>query len=312
MSFSSGPLQFAHDVTAAVNAVRLDLLGRSLDSALYHYTRFDRVLKIGNSRTLWATCAADLDDKKEIDHGTEIVQAEILRKISSGVAEFPQMVLEHIPAALFDCKKWTFVACFCAKRDSHFHRKRYGEYCLGFETHSSWEPQLRPQGLQADVQYCRAIYWRYKQREVIRRTVNSIADSATRNAVQGSWMPSLARFCGRNASQLLMDLIVSFKARTYRREKEWRIVCRPILALNSLDPDFEQSSFKHLVKVGTTRYVERQTPSPNRSQVICGHPRSAIPFDSISRPDGFRRDDDEQRLIRQMLKENDRPDIKLG
>jgi len=108
-----------------------------------------------------------------------------------------------------------------------------------------------------------------------------------------------------------MDLIVSFKTPTFRPEKEWRIVCRPSLALNSLDPDFEQGSFKHLVKVGPTRYVELQTQAPNRGQVICGHPRSMIPFRSIYRPDGFRRDDDEQRHIRQMLTENDCPDIKL-
>jgi hypothetical protein len=109
-----------------------------------------------------------------------------------------------------------------------------------------------------------------------------------------------------------MDLIVSFKTVKFRREKEWRIVCRPSLSLNSLAPDFEQESFKHLVNVGAKRYVELQTPAPDRGQVICAHPRLAIPFDSIYRTDGFRHDDDEQRHIRQMLTENDRPGVKLG
>jgi hypothetical protein len=312
MSPSSGLITFTHDITRAVNSVRRGLLGRSLPSVLYHYTRFDKVLKIGDSRTLWATCAADLDDKKEIDHGAEIVQAEVQRKVRSGVTEFSQMVLEHLRSALFDCKRWTFVACFCAKRDSRFHRKKYGEYCLGFKTRSSWEPQLRPRGLDADFQYYRAIYWRYKQRETIRRAIDSIADSAARNAVQGRWMPSFTRLYAQNASQLLMDLIVSFKVRRFRREKEWRIVCRPNLALNSLDPDVERGGFKHLVKVGTARYVELHTPAPNRGPLISGHPPSAVPFDSIYRPDGFRRDEDEQRLIRQMLTENCRTDIQLG
>jgi hypothetical protein len=125
-------------------------------------------------------------------------------------------------------------------------------------------------------------------------------------------MPSLAKLYVRNASQLLTDLIVSFKARRFRQEKEWRIVCRPNLALHSLDPEIERSGFKRLVTFGTTRYVELHTPAPSRGLVISGHPRSAVPFDSIYRRDGFRRDEDEQRSIRQMLTENDRPDIKLG
>jgi hypothetical protein len=254
-----------------------------------------------------------LSDKKEIDLGVEIVQAEVLGRVRAGVDEFPQMVLDNLLAALPDRKMWTFIACFCAEQDSHFHRKKYGEYCLGFETHSTWEPRLRPlAGLQADVQYYRAVYWQPKQREAIRRVIESIADSASRNAVRGALMPWGAKFCARNASQLLMDLIVSFKTRTFRREKEWRIVCRPVLALNSLDPDFEQRSFEHLVRAGTMRYVELQTPAPNRGQVICGCPRLAIPFDSIYRSDGFRHDDDEKHRITQMLAEHDRPDIKLG
>jgi hypothetical protein len=89
----SGPIQFTGDVATALNSIRRKLLGRSLPPALYHYTRFDKVLKIGDSRALWATCAADLDDKKEIDHGVEIVEEEVRRKVKSGVAEFPKRVL---------------------------------------------------------------------------------------------------------------------------------------------------------------------------------------------------------------------------
>lgn len=98
----------------------------------------------------------------------------------------------------------------------------------------------------------------------------------------------------------------------FHQEKEWRIVCRPSLALNSLDFDFERGNFKHLVKIGPMRYVELQTPAANRGQIIYAHPRSAIPFRSIYRPDGFRRDNDERRRIGQMLAENDGADVKLG
>jgi hypothetical protein len=314
MSFLLRPTEFTSDVAEAVNAITLRLLGGRLPPALYHYTCFDAVLKIGNSRVLWATSAADLEDAKEIQYGAELVQEEVRRKVKSGVAEFPQMVLKLLPAGLIDCKPWTFVVCFCAMQDSGFHRNDYGEYCLEFDTRSSWDPQLRTRRSDADVRYYRAIYWRCVQRGAIRRAIDSIANSAAKNTsgvAQGPWMESMAQFCARNASQLLMDLVASFKARQFRREKEWRIVCRPNLSLNTSAPGLERDNFQHLVKGDHKHYVELQTPVPDRGQIIGGHPRSAVPFCSIRRPDGFRSDDDELRRIRRMLEENDRRDIKL-
>jgi hypothetical protein len=109
-----------------------------------------------------------------------------------------------------------------------------------------------------------------------------------------------------------MDLVASFKVSRFRREKEWRIVCRPNLSLNSSAPDLERDRFKHMVKGDRKHYVELHTPAPDRGQIIGGHPRLAVPFCSIRRQDGFQRDDDELRRIRQMLEDNDRSDIKLG
>ena len=52
-----------------------------------------------------------------------------------------------------------------------------------------------------------------------------------------------------------MDLVASFKERRFRQEKEWRIVCRPNLSLNTSAPGFERDNFKHLVKGDYKRYV---------------------------------------------------------
>jgi hypothetical protein len=315
MSFLLKPSEFTSDVAQAVNSIRLRLLGGSLPPALYHYTCFDAVIKIGDSRGLWATSAADLEDAKEIEYGAELVRQEVRRKVKSGLAEFPQMVLELLPAGLIDSKPWTFVVCFCAMQGSGFHRKDYGEYCLEFDTRSSWDPQLRPRSSDADIRYYRAIYWRCVQRGAIRRAIGAIIDSAAKNTsgvAQGPWMESIAKFCARNASQLLMDLVASFKASRFRREKEWRIVCRPNLSLNTSAPGLERDNFKHLVKGDRKHYVELQTPAPDRGRIIGGPRIAPVPFCSIRRPDGFRSDDDELRRIRQMLEENDCRDIKLG
>jgi hypothetical protein len=308
MSFSSSPTGFVNDISKALDSVRQRLLGHGPPPpVLYHYTkRFETVLNIDNSRALWATCAENLTDTTEIGYGAQIVHEEVQRKINSGVPEFPQVVLEGLHNALVDRRKWTFVACFCAMHDSDFHQEEYGKYCLGFDTRSSLVPQLRPRGLDAEVQYYRVIYRPRVQREAIRRAIKSITDSAVKNSCgvfQGPWSASIAQFHTRNSAQLLMDLIVSFKAENFRREKEWRIVCRPHLALNNSAPDLAQDNFQHLIK---ENHVELQTPEPSRGEVICAHPRSAVPFSSINRPAGFRSDDHERRRVLQMLEENNR------
>jgi hypothetical protein len=308
-------MEFTGDIAKAVNSIRLRLLGRRLPPALYHYTSFDAVLNIGTSRVLWATSAADLEDATEIGNGAELVQEQVERKVKSGIAAFPEMVLKLLPAALIDCKRWTFVVCFCSMGDSGFHRKGYGEYCLEFDTRSSWEPQLRPRSSDADVQYYRAIYWRCVQRGAIRRAIDSIADSAAKNGsgiTQGPWTESIAKFCARNAAQLLMDLVACFKAHRFRREKEWRIVCRPSRSLNTSAPGLERDRFEHLVKGDRKHYVELHTPALDRGQIIGTHPTLAVPFCSIHRPDGFRSNDDQLRRIRHMLEHNGRRDIQLG
>jgi hypothetical protein len=109
-----------------------------------------------------------------------------------------------------------------------------------------------------------------------------------------------------------MDLIVCLKAARFCREKEWRIVCRPNLSLNTSAPGLERDRFKHLVKGDHKHYVELQTTTPDRGQIIGTHPTPAVPFCTIRRRDGFKRDDDELRHIRHMLEDYDRSDIKLG
>jgi hypothetical protein len=109
-----------------------------------------------------------------------------------------------------------------------------------------------------------------------------------------------------------MDLVASFKASRFRREKEWRIVCRPSLALNSSAPGLERERFQHFIKGDHKHHVELQTPAPARGTIISGHTRSAVPFCSIYRPDDFRNHDEEFLRIRKMLEENDRRDIKLA
>ena len=313
MSFTSWPLDFAREVAEAVHSIRRDLFGQYLPPALYHYTSLEGVLGIGNSRILRATCVEDLGDQAEIRHGMEMVLAEIQQKEDSGIACFPKMVFTFLPETLAARKPWTFVACFCAKRASSFHQERYGPYCLRFDTLSSWDPRLRPLGLQADVQYHRVIYEPLQKRDAIRRALRSVVASAvshSRGAPVGPWAASVARIHARMASQSLMDIISCFKGSDFRQDAEWRIVCRPRFSAAGSAPDLDDEGFRPLIKSGDKRHVELRVQE--QGEILVAFPRSVIPFSLIDGPDDSRRRDSDQQRIRQMLQENGRSDIELG
>jgi hypothetical protein len=288
-----------------VDSIRLSLLDRALPPRLYHYTSFASVIKIGNSRNLRATSAAALhDDPREITHGIEIVQDQVKQKINSKIVEFPKLVLKFIQSFLILRKDWTFIACFCSEADSRFHQDKGRPYSLGFDTNSSWRPQLRPAGLGADVHYYRVSYARSAQRKAIHRVIDAVARACIKNSLgvmQGPWADSFAKLYARSAAQLLMEIIVSFKEQRFSPEDEWRIVCRPNLALNSTAPSTEDEIFRPLIRGDASKYAELQTPIASPG-VIYAHPRSGVPFCSIHRADRFIRYDDEHRRICQMLR----------
>jgi hypothetical protein len=186
------------------------------------------------------------------------------------------------------------------------------EYCLGFDTSLSPEPILRPRDLNADVQYGGVIYGRSVQRSAITAAIRVIVKSAIKHssgAPDGPWAKSIAKRCAEDCSNILMDIIACFKSDDFRREDEWRIVCRPNLALNSSDPEFSRESFARLIKPGRKQFIELSSNSVGTS--LSGYQTARIPFFSVHRSDRFQKHDAEFFSIKRMLDDNDGGEIHL-
>jgi len=316
MPLTTNTISFTNSVVRAIASIREPISGE-LPPALYHYTRFNVVLEIIDSRALWATCAADLKDQKEIQHGIELLKEQVLIKIRSGIPDFPKRLLHLVPGFLSDAKSQTFIACFCAKQNSHSHQRRYGDYSLGFNTHRDWYPTLRQTGLSAHVQYHRVIYEHSRQSSALRDTIDSIVEATSQNSLDiigGPWKESIAKLYARTVAQLLMELIVSFKNRSYSQENEWRIVCRPNLELNSPAHDSAWDNFKHLVNStpSPNKYVKLRISEPSQGSIIEAFPRHTIPFDSVHRSKTARNDDEARRKLLKLFEEDRRLDITVS
>jgi len=322
MSFTSWPLAFAVDITNAVNAVRQTLQPSECTPVLYHSTSFRGITGIIDTHALWATCVEDLEDKAEIQHGTDMIEAEIQKAGFKEANAIPEQILRFVPQFLTERRSWTFVACFRGTLEppnlaEPAAAKRCAEwvgghpYCLEFETLSDWEPRLRL-GMHAELQYYRVVYDPALQRDAIARAITAVMDSAQKycgGTLEGPWAESSAKSHARIAAQCLIDMISGFKSAGYGWEDEWRIVCRPRIMPAGSAPDLEDDNFGPYIKTGNSRYVELRVYE--QGPVFSAFPPCVLPFRAVQVSDPSNSLFVERKRIRRMLDENRRLDIPI-
>ena len=150
------------------------------------------------------------------------------------------------------------------------------------------EPLLRPRSFYgALVQYYRVRYGIEEQERALNTALETVSRAMTVNSrgdPQGPWMNTIADMIARDASELLLDLVVSFKRSAYAKDEEWRLVIRPGEVLASSAPTAADHKFDLIVRSETTanktrRFVELYLPKQTFSSVA---PMSSpIPFCAI-------------------------------
>lgn len=313
MSFGMAPVGFASDLIATVDQLRLELFGGTPPPILFHYTSWRGVVGITNSRSLRATCVADLKDVSELQHGADLIHEEAANVARRSHSPWIRAVLPLIAHHARRRTRRTFVACFCGSSASKFHWKSYGHYCLRLETLSKHEPLLRPVLPKAYVSYHKVIYEEVQQRDAIRRAVATVAQALARSTwgvPHGHGKDSIVHFLARGASEFLLDLIVAFKRPVYAEDSEWRIVVRPWPRPLSSAPDWEDADFASLIRTEQTQqYVELQVPAEAVTFVPLSVPR--VPFSAVTQSP-FDDTPAECSLIRRTLDENGCTNIKIA
>ncbi len=321
MPFNSFPLAFALDITSNVSSVRQSLQPSLCPPVLYHSTSFRGITGIIDARALWGTCVDELEDKTEIQHGVEMIEAEIRRRRFDRKS-IAGRVLRLAPEFLSERRRWTFVACFrgtlgrptdadpaAATKCVEWERDR--PYCAEFETLSAWEPRLRS-GMHADQQYHRVVYDTDLQRAAIARIITATIDCSAKNctgSLEGPWGESLAKNHARIVAQSLIDMISGFKSPAYGWEDEWRIVCRPRFTYAGSAPDLEDENFRPYIKSGSLRYVE--LAAHEQGPIFSAFPTRVLAFRAIHVSDPGNRLVSERQRIRSMLDTSGRSDISL-
>ncbi len=101
-------------------------------------------------------------------YGVEILNAEIENLlIGEGASSTAKLLLEGLAVQVLDRRKRMFVACFCSNGMSPFRWRKFGRYCLRFDTDVDRQPLVRPATGFAEVEQHRVIYGRARQRHAI-------------------------------------------------------------------------------------------------------------------------------------------------
>jgi hypothetical protein len=310
MSFRIHHLGLIEELGMSIRQIGKSIYDGQAPSALHHYTSLPTVESIINTRSVWATCLADQADQAELTHGIDWVQEAVGKLLRKGGPDFPALVLQQLKESMIERRQWTFIVCFCGDGNSDFHWDKYGQYCLTFPIPRDWRPTLRCSDPRAENWYQRVIYDHAVQRKTMLKSVQAVSDCIARHSAgtpEGPWIKWMAKDCARNAAQLLLSIAVGFKHKKYAKEKEWRLVYYPNLALNNSAPNIADENFKVSIKESPRRHLALQIPPDMRLFQPLLRPQ--VPFIGV-RQSPLHRNTDERLRIERVLSENFRSDIK--
>jgi hypothetical protein len=193
------------------------------DRLLYHYTDPAGVYGIVQSKELWASNAAFLNDSTEVLYIQEVlkkVAAEVARRYEEPiVGQYLGLLEEAFRAALLE-RFEVYVACFCENPDLLSQWRAYpsmgGGYAIGFR---AW---VLSRGRFLE----KIIYDEEAQLETLRSLVMPSCDLLAKGA-HGETAEYLTKCVGVAVSMTASNLApcaLSFKHPAFAEEAEWRII----------------------------------------------------------------------------------------
>lgn len=208
---------------------------QSPPDVLYHYTRHEGLIGIASSKHIWASDLRYLNDREELEHGLQILEAAIHRARIAG-----QLDGSHEPFdwnEMYDLRGpggpgGIFAACFSARPDDLNQWRAYcpaGGYCLGFDA------KLFERAIGDDGSLVRVMYGDEEK--------NSFADSLVRIALR-EWRRTkkLLRkerereqeYLREGIEDVFLSVASMMKHRSFASEEEWRFIAGGHLSDSSL------------------------------------------------------------------------------
>lgn len=213
MDESKYPNWFSAPKTFWNEARRNDLLRQDTPEHIFHYTSLEGFVGIIESRTIWLTDYAYLNDTRELSHGIGLIRGVIADMLKDEPEESIQSLLNVWDRDIGNDKHRVCIASFSADGDSLSQWRSYGPIALGFEPHD-----LALHANRADLRPVE--YDRDRQRNLVRTYLHHLCQAYTvdlsDNRLQR--IPDIYHKTDR-----LIQLIAFFKDPSFSGENEYRL-----------------------------------------------------------------------------------------
>ena len=216
---------------------------------LFHYTDLNGLRGILENRAIWCGHVSSLNDPAELHYGRELIKKILNEYISKQESEeirhFINAMIVQVEAfgqAMFH----TFISCFCESNNLLSQWRSYaangGGYSIGFEFSNKTKisSDISNLGNISPLFLRKIIYNQSDQQDLISSYLDKAIDAVNRAIAKGigeqyndmpNYVPSVMAM---QATNVLLDMIISFKNPVFESEQEWRLVR---VAMENHQPD---------------------------------------------------------------------------
>jgi hypothetical protein len=127
------PSWFTCKKTFWAEARRKKLITPAPPEILYHYTSIEGLMGILESRSIWLSDYQYLNDRREINHGADIIREVARKMLKKSNDKLVSKLLEAWIVNLDNIEDRIFIASFSADGDSLSQWRAYGTVALGFK-----------------------------------------------------------------------------------------------------------------------------------------------------------------------------------
>lgn len=215
-------------------AILNDVLSPQLDKPLYHYTTQSGLLGIVRSREMWVTHTQYLNDRREFVHAVDLVREEIQRLLGASTGDSSrteslarmEQALQLTPESINVC-----VCSFSEDEDSLSQWRTYGAGTSGFAI--GFPAELLTAAAAVKQWYLApCVYEPLQRREIVRSLVEEVVEENLSGAASNGMdeeMRSVHLQLGGNLLAYLYRYAPILKDESFRAEREWRVISRPLI-----------------------------------------------------------------------------------
>jgi hypothetical protein len=231
------------------------------DLVLFHYTNPTGLKGILESRALWYNHTAPLNDPSEVKYGISVIKSTVKSLIEKADnSEDKLKFLQHINNSVtLGNLHHAYIACFCESGKLLSQWREYSNKGGGYNIGFTFNNDTHVNGIQGDVysssklKLRKVIYDRKTQEILVEKVVTGLFESVlkSKEKLNDADFDYVLSVTGLTSSNILSDLVISFKHEAFSEEQEWRAV-RFILDTHEVEHLKFRTSSKYLIPYRVT------------------------------------------------------------